>query len=254
MIHPSALVSPQARLGSHVSIGAYSIVHEAVELGDGTVVGSHCEIGHPSALAEGQPLVVGAGGLIRSHSIFYQGSRFGDDLVTGHRVTVREKTQAGRNLQIGTLSDIQGHCEFGDYVRLHSNVHIGMHSRIGNFVWIFPYVVLTNDPHPPSELRLGVVVEDFAAIATMSVVLPGVRVGEGALVGAHASVNRDVAANTVVAGSPAKFVCDTDQVKLKDGSGLPAYPWRRHFTRGYPQEHVERWLSEFGQGGDQIPR
>ena len=92
------------------------------------------------------------------------------------------------------------------------------------------------------------VVEDFAAIATMSVVLPGVRIGEGALVGAHASVSRDVAADTVVAGAPAKYVCNTDQVKLKDGSGQPAYPWRRHFTRGYPQEHVARWLQEFGAG------
>jgi acetyltransferase-like isoleucine patch superfamily enzyme len=164
-------------------------------------------------------------------------------------VTVREKTQAGRNLQIGTLSDLQGHCSIGDFVRLHSNVHIGMHSRIGNFVWIFPYVVLTNDPHPPSEVRQGVVVGDYAAIATMSVILPGVNIGEGALVGAHAAVNRDVEADTVVAGSPAKLVCRTDQVKLKDGSGQPAYPWRRHFTRGYPPEHVAKWLQEFGHAG-----
>ena len=249
MIHPTALVSAAARLGKNVSIGPFSIVHDAVELGDDTVVGSHCEIGHPSALAEGKPLVIGARALIRSHSIFYQGSVFGDGLVTGHRVTVREATLAGLNLQIGTLSDIQGHCSMGDYVRLHSNVHIGNQSRLGNFVWIFPYVVLTNDPHPPSEVRQGVVVGDFAAIATMSVVLPGVQIGEGALVGAHSSVNRNVEANTVVAGSPAKFVCATDQVKLKDGSGKPAYPWRRHFTRGYPPEHVALWLQEFGHAG-----
>lgn len=245
MIHSTALVSASAKLGVGVSVGAFSIIHDRVEIGDGTVIESHCEIGHPSHLAGDKPLVIGKNGLIRSHSIFYQGSTFGDDLVTGHRVTVREATVAGKNLQIGTLSDIQGHCTMGDFVRLHSNVHIGMHSRIGNFVWIFPYVVLTNDPHPPSEVRQGVVVADYAAIATMTVVLPGVKIGEGALVGAHSSVNRDVEADTVVAGSPAKLVCKTDQVKLKDGSGKPAYPWRRHFTRGYPQEYVAQWLQEF---------
>jgi predicted flavoprotein YhiN len=49
----------------------------------------------------------------------------------------------------------------------------------------------------------------------------------------------------LVAGAPAKFVCNTDQVKLKDGTGLPAYPWRRHFTRGYPQEWINQWAQEF---------
>ena len=55
--------------------------------------------------------------MIRSHSVFYQGSTFGSRLATGHRVTVREKTQAGENLRLGTLCDLQGTCVIGDYVR-----------------------------------------------------------------------------------------------------------------------------------------
>ncbi len=246
MIHPSAFVSSRAKLGSGVRIGAFSIVHDNVDLGDECEIGSHCEIGYPSARAGGRPLVIGAGALVRSHSIFYEGSTFGERLVTGHRVTVREGTEAGVNLQIGTLGDIQGTCRIGDYVRFHSNVHVGQHSTVGNFVWIFPYVVLTNDPHPPSEVMRGVTLEDYVAVATMSLVLPGVRIGRGALVGAHSSVSRDVDADTVVAGAPAKPVCHTADIKLRDGSGLPAYPWRRHFHRGYPDTVVEQWLAEFG--------
>ena len=165
-------------------------------------------------------------------------------MVTGHRVTVRERTVAGENFQIGTLCDIQGHCKIGDFVRFHSNVHIGQVSEIGNFVWIFPYVVLTNDPHPPSNVSRGVRIEDYAAIATMSVVMPGVVVGSGALVGAHSSVNRDVSSDTVVAGSPAKFICNAKDIKLKDGSGRDAYPWRNHFWRGYPEHIVTKWLND----------
>jgi acetyltransferase-like isoleucine patch superfamily enzyme len=246
VIHPSAFVSSRAKLGSGVRIGAFSIVHDNVDLGDECEIGSHCEIGYPSARAGGRPLVIGAGALVRSHSIFYEGSTFGERLVTGHRVTVREGTEAGVNLQIGTLGDIQGTCRIGDYVRFHSNVHVGQHSTVGNFVWIFPYVVLTNDPHPPSEVMRGVTLEDYVAVATMSLVLPGVRIGRGALVGAHSSVSRDVDADTVVAGAPAKPVCHTADIKLRDGSGLPAYPWRRHFHRGYPDTVVEQWLAEFG--------
>ncbi len=248
-IHTTALVSPNAQLGTEVSIGAYSIVHDNVEIGDSTVIESNCEIGYSTpATKGGRGLTIGAGSTIRSHSVFYEGSAFGDRLVTGHRVTVREGTAAGENLQLGTLCDIQGHCEIGDYVRFHSNVHIGQQSRIGNFVWIFPYVVLTNDPHPPSDVMSGVTVEDYVAIATMSVVLPGVTIGEGALVGAHSSVTRDVEPDTVVVGMPAKFVCDAESIKLRDGSGRSAYPWRRHFHRGYPPEVVDRWLREIDQG------
>lgn len=158
---------------------------------------------------------------------------------------MREKTQVGKNLQIGTLCDIQGHCTIGDYVRFHSNVYIGQHSKIGNYVWIFPYVVLTNDPHPPSHVMMGVTIEDFVAIATMSIVLPGVTVGRGALVGAHSSVAKNVEEDVVVAGSPAKYICATSKLKLKDGSESVAYPWRRHFHRGYPAEVVQEWLREF---------
>lgn len=245
LIHPTALVSPAARLDKTVSVGPFTIIHDNVEVGEGTHIGGYCEIGYPSPLADGQPLIVGCNSVIRSHSVFYQGSNFGDGLVTGHRVTVREKTKAGKNLQIGTLGDVQGHCVIGDYVRFHSNVHIGQHSCIGNYVWIFPYVVLTNDPHPPSQVMMGVTIHDYAAIATMSIIMPGVTVGKGALIGAHSSVSRDVAADTVVGGSPAKFICDTNKIKLKDGTGASAYPWRKHFHRGYPEEVVTSWLKEF---------
>lgn len=245
MIHPTAIVSPAAEIGSEVSIGAFSIIHDNVRIGAGTCIESHCEIGYPTPLAGGQELSIGENSLIRSHSVFYQGSLFGERLVTGHQVTVREKTEAGKNLQIGTLGDVQGHCQIGDFVRLHSNVHIGQRSKIGSYVWIFPYVVLTNDPHPPSNMLLGVTVEEFAVVATMSVILPGVRLGAGSLVAAHSSVNRDVEPDTVVGGSPAKFLCRAEQIKLKDGSHQSAYPWRRHFHRGYPDDLVRSWVAMF---------
>jgi acetyltransferase-like isoleucine patch superfamily enzyme len=250
MIHPTALIDNKAQLGSGISIGPYTIIHGNVIIGDDTQIGSHCEIGVPSALADGAPLIIGKSSLIRSHSVFYEGSVFGEKLSTGHRVTVREKTKAGDGFQIGTLSDIQGHCTIGDYVKFHSNVHIGQHSTIGNYVWIFPYVVLTNDPHPPSNVMMGVTIEDFVAIATMSMILPGVTVKSGALVGAHSSVNKTVESDTVVAGSPAKFICNTSAIKLKDGSGESAYPWRKHFHRGYPEAAVASWVAEFASTQD----
>jgi acetyltransferase-like isoleucine patch superfamily enzyme len=242
-IHPTAIISKNAKIGENVRIGQFTTIYDNVIIDDDVVIEGYSEIGVQNHLSEGIPLHISRNSYIRSHSIFYEGSNFEEGLVTGHRVTVREKTHAGKNLQIGTLSDIQGDCIIGDYVRFHSNVHIGQKSKIGDFIWIFPYVVLTNDPHPPSNTLLGVTIEDYAVIATMSIVLPGVTVATGSLIAAHSSVVTDTEENMLYRGSPARKVCATSRVKLKDGSRKPAYPWINHFQRGYPDEVTEFWRS-----------
>ena len=243
LVHPSSYVHPNAKLEENVEIGPFCIIHENVILKKGCKIDAYCELGVKTPLSNGSPLVIGENSIIRSHAVFYESSHFGDKLVTGHRVSVRENTFAGKNLQIGTLSDLQGDTTIGDYVRFHSNVHIGKRSTIGNFVWIFPYVVLTNDPHPPSNILRGVTVNDFAVIATMSVILPGVTIGEGALVAAHSAVKSDVEPEMVYSGSPAVKICPAGKIKLQDGTRRPAYPWNKHFFRGYPVEVIDEWNS-----------
>lgn len=244
-IHPSAIIHDGAELGENVSIGANVIIGSAAIIGNNVTIQSNCEIGVHSFGDSRHPLVIGDNSYIRSQSIFYTGSVFGENLMTGHRVTVREGVEAGKNLQLGTLTDLQGNCIIGDYVRMHSNVHIGKHSRVGNYVWIFPYVVLTNDPHPPSVVQKGVTVEDFVALSTMSVVLPGVVVRKDTLVGAHSLVSKSTSEGTLVAGNPAKEICMASKIRLQDGTRKPAYPWRRHFHRGYPVDVVNNWKAEF---------
>ncbi|HGS4462842.1 TPA: N-acetyltransferase [Vibrio metschnikovii] len=244
MIHPTAIISNKAQIGKNVSIGAYSIIHDNVVIADNTIIESYCELGVSNHLSGGHLLTIGENSHIRSRSTFYEGSTFGNKLVTGHSVTVRENTVAGENFQLGTLSDIQGHCKIGDYVRTHSNVHIGQHSQIGNFVWLFPYVVLTNDPHPPSNVMQGVTVSDFAVIATMSVVLPGTKIAEGVFIGAHSCIGGRTEQDMLYSGSPAKKIGPASKIKLKDGSRQPAYPWRKHFHRGYPESIISQWCME----------
>ena len=251
-IHPTALIGDGVKIGENVTIGAHCIVYDNVEIGDCCQIGADVILGEPTgaiyrdpANYVNPPLVLGEASIIRSGSILYAGSTFGERLETGHRVTIREGTNAGVNLRVGTLSDIQGDCKIGNYVRFHSNVHIGQKSVIGDYVWIFPYVVLTNDPHPPSQVMLGVVVEDYAVVATMSVVLPGVIIGQDALVGAGSIVNRNVEPKALVAGNPAKKVCSVIDIKSRQ-DGSQVYPWRFSFDRGMPWEGqgFERWRDE----------
>jgi acetyltransferase-like isoleucine patch superfamily enzyme len=248
-IHPTALIGDGVAMGKDVVIGPRAIIYDNVTLGDGCQIGADVILGEPladiyrdAANYVNPTLVIGANSIIRSGSIIYAGSQFGERFETGHRVTIREGTVAGENLRVGTLSDIQGDCVIGDYVRFHSNVHIGQKSVVGNYVWIFPYVVLTNDPHPPSTFLVGVTVGDFSVIATMSVVLPGVTIGKDALIGAGSIVNRDVGDEDVVVGNPAKKVATVREIKSKNDRSA-VYPWREHFGRGMPWEDVgyEAW-------------
>ena len=244
-------ISPKARIGHNVKIGDNTVIYDHVEIGDNTIIANDCVIGEPtngyyfSEDYKNPKTVIGNSSLIRSHCIIYADSTFGDNFSTGHRVTIREKTKIGDHCRIGTLSDIQGHCSLGDYVWLHSNVHIGQKSEVDSYVMIYPYVVLTNDPTPPSNTLLGVKVNSFAQIAVFSVLLPGVEIGEHALIGAHSTVGKNVEPYSLTLGNPAKHVKDVRDIKSRE-TGDPRYPWPLRFDRGMPWEGIgfENWKNE----------
>jgi acetyltransferase-like isoleucine patch superfamily enzyme len=241
-------------LGADVQIGDFTVIGSRVSLGAGSVVDSHCLIGCDSPLAAGRPLRIGAGSHIRSHSVFYLGSEFGPRLHTGHHVTVREGTRAGVDLQLGTMTDLQGDTVIGDHVRTHSSVFVPKHTKIGDFVWLFPSVVLTNDRQPPSnEPHRGPTICDYAVIAAASLVMPGVRVGRHAVVGANTLVREDVADGTLVVGSPARILARAAEITLHGNPGAPAYPWPQRFHRGYPPEVIARWVGEWPPRDDPGP-
>lgn len=242
-IHPTAILEPGVEIGTNVEVGPYSIIRSGVSVGSGTKIGSFCEIGLQPGGAEDLALIIGDNSNIRSHCVLYSGSEFASGLETGHHVTIRENTKAGLNFRVGTLSDIQGDVVIRDYVRFHSNVFVAKGTQISDFVWVFPHVVFTNDPTPPSNMVSGCSVDEYAVIAARSVILPGVRIGRGSLVGAGSTVTRDVAPDTIVVGNPAIDRGPTSRISLRSDGGK-AYPWRRHFHRGYPSELVARWIDE----------
>lgn len=244
-IHPTAVVQEGVILGDDITLGegvvieSGAIIRDHVKIAAGSHIGSQCILGehlqeyYKTGTDAAAPLVIGPHALIRSGSILYGNSVIGDHFQTGHRVTIREKSRIGSHVSVGTLGDIQGNCRIGDYVRLHSNVHVGQLSNIENFVWIFPYTVLTNDPTPPSENFSGVHIKSFAVIATGALLMPGVEIGQDALVGAGTIVTKDVKDYAVVVGNPGRVVSDVRNLKNKV-TGEPAYPWRYHFKRAMP--------------------
>lgn len=247
-IMDNCIIGDNVVLGDNVYIDHNCIIRDNVTIGSNTTIGANCIIGeylldwfenHNSFF---HPLSIGEFSIIRSGSIIYGDSCFGSHFQCGHQVTIREKTRIGSHCSIGTLSDIQGDCELGDYVRCHSNVHIGMKSKIGNYVWIYPYTVLTNDPTPPSTTLSGVIIDDFAVIATGSILMPGVHIHSDSLVAAGAVVTKNVLSGQVVGGTPAKVISSIDKIRNHE-TGESVYPWRYSFDRNMPWENIgyDQW-------------
>lgn len=250
-------ISKNAQIGENVRIGDNTVIYDNVIIGDNSIIANDCIIGEPNndyyfnEEYTNPSTNIGSGALIRSHTIIYAGTSFGENFSTGHRVTIRENSKFGRNCRLGTMTDIQGYVEFGDYCWLHSNVHIGQQSKIGNFVFIYPYVILTNDPTPPSNICTGGTIGDFSQIAVGTVLLPATKIGKHCLVGAQSLAGGTFDDFSLIIGNPAKRIKDIRELKSKS-TGTSHYPWPYNFTRGMPweKEGFEIWKKENGYEND----
>ncbi len=237
-------------MGENVTVGHGAIIYPNVVIGDNTVIGPYSIIGEPSGSFysknsadiqkhDFKKTFIGSNSVIRSHAVIYENVQIGDDFQSGHRITIRENSVIGKKCSVGTLSDIQGCITIGNYVRLHSNVHIGQHSTIEDFVWVFPYVVITNDPYPPHNDLKGVIIKEYSVIASASVILPGIIIGKNSMVGAHSVVTKNVDDEMLVFGNPAMPKCSVREIRDKNGN--KKYPWKEYLRgfRGYPWQNIE---------------
>jgi acetyltransferase-like isoleucine patch superfamily enzyme len=106
----------------------------------------------------------------------------------GQNIMVGEFAFFGRNV----LIDSGGEITIGNYAALSEDVRIFTHSH-------------SESSHIDMEYR-PVIIKDYAKVYTGAVILPGVTVGEQAIVASHAMVIEDVPPNTVVAGMPAQVI------------------------------------------------
>lgn len=230
-----SIISRNAIIGKNVKIGDFVKIYDNVLIEDNVIIEDHCVVGLPITKdLEDKRLIIGKNSIIRSYTILYEGSKFGEGLETGHHVLIRENTIAGKNLRVGSFSDIEGDCLIGDFVRCHSYVHIGKGSRIGNFVWLYSLVTLTNDPLPPSQVEAPVTIEDGVVICVGSVVLPRTIIRKGAFISAGSIVKGEIPPGVVVSGYNSAIVGHV--TNLIDLPTMTRHPWMKHYKRGYPKE------------------
>jgi acetyltransferase-like isoleucine patch superfamily enzyme len=189
-------------------------VFAGVELGDGTIIEDYCLLGVPPRNKEEGEIktTIGPDTWLRSHTVIYAGNRIGRNFQTGNKVNIRELNEIGDNVSIGTLSVIEHHVKIGNHVRIHSQVFVPEYSILEDYAWLGPNVVLTNAKYPLSpgvkDSLKGPVIQRGAKIGANTTILPGVVIGQNALVGAGSVVVKDVPENGVVVGNPARLIKD----------------------------------------------
>lgn len=118
----------------------------------------------------------------------------------------------GKDCNIGSFVEIQKDVVIGDRCFISSHSFICSLVTIEDDVFIGHGVVTINDVYPPSRRRTGTnkawkgtLIKKGATIGSNATLLP-VTIGENAVVGAGSVVTKDVPANCVVAGNPAKVI------------------------------------------------
>ena len=92
-------------------------------------------------------------------------------------------------------------------------ITIGNHVQVTENVWFYTHGGgnIVRKQIPDFDCFGKIVVEDWAYIGSGSKILPGVIIGEGALVAAGSVVTKSVPAYTVVGGNPAKVICSIEE-------------------------------------------
>ena len=182
MIHPTAQIDPDARIGDRVSVGAFTVIGPDVDIGEGTSIGPHCVITGPTR--------IGNDNRIYSHAALGsdpQDKKFGDErteLVIGDRNTIREFTTFSRGTGDG-----------------------GGVTTIGNDNWIMAYVHIAHDCQVGSNTifannaTLGghAVIEDWVILGGFVGVHQFCRIGAHAFIGMGSLINADVPPFVLVA-------------------------------------------------------
>jgi acetyltransferase-like isoleucine patch superfamily enzyme len=190
-------------------------------IGKGAQIFEPVTLGFPSRENLGKTGFVGSTighhAILRSGTIIYCDVVIGNHFQTGHNTLIREKTRIGNRTSIGTATVIDGNTVIGDDVNLQSMVYVPVNTTIGDQVFIGPNAVLTNDRYPPSSSLIGPLVKTGAAIGANATILPGICIGEGALVAAGSVVTRDVPDHMLAVGSPARIKEMPQEKRLKAG-------------------------------------
>lgn len=143
-------------------------------------------------------------------------SSIGDDTKIWDFCNVAEGAKIGRNCNICHGSFIEGKVEIGDNVTIKNGVYLWDGITIEDNVFIGPGATFTNDSYPRSKnenySQEKTLIKKGSSVGANATILPGIIIGEYAMVGAGAVVTHDVPSFALVYGNPARIVGKVDEM------------------------------------------
>ncbi|MCM2356568.1 MAG: acyl-ACP--UDP-N-acetylglucosamine O-acyltransferase [Geobacteraceae bacterium] len=206
MIHPTAVIHPDAQLASNVEVGPYAVIGAHVRIGRGTKIGAHAVIDGWTEIGEDNQIfhLASVGGV--PQDLKYKGEetwlRIGNSNIFREFVTIHPGTVTG-----------DGETTIGDGNLFMAYCHAAHDCHIGN------NVVMANGATLAGHVR----VEDYAILGGLTAVHQFVTIGAYTMVGGGAMVGQDVPPYTIATG---------DRARLR---GLNMVGLRR---RGFPEETI----------------
>lgn len=187
MIHPSAIVSPEARIAEGVEIGPFAVIGPRVIIGKGTKIGAHSVIDGWTEIGEDNQIfsMAAIGGI--PQDLKYRGEETW--LRIGNGNIIREFT----TLQPGTVTGV-GETVIGNNNLFMAYCHVAHDCIVGN------RVIMANG----ATLAGHVVVQDFVILGGLSAVHQFTRIGESAMLAGGALAGQDVLPYSVVSGNRAR--------------------------------------------------
>lgn len=168
---------------------------------------------------EWKELHIGKGVTIGANSVIYTGSTLEDEVFIGDLASVREEVTVGSKTIIGRGATIENQVSIGKMCKIETEAYITNYSTIGDYCFVAPCVCFTNDNYvgrteKRKQFFKAPTLKTGARIGANATLLPGVVVGEDALVAAGSVVTKNVEPRIIVAGNPARYLRDVPEEQL----------------------------------------
>lgn len=207
-------------IGDNVFIHPHVVINSGVTLGDGVEAFPGAFIGKEPKGPAGvlaRPLqferniFIGANSSIGPNSVIYYGAEIGKSTLIGDAASIREHAKIGNKCIIGRFVTVNYDTIIEDGTKIMDLTHITGKCKIGRNVFIGMLVATANDNAMGSAAYddnrvIGPTIEDNVNIGSGAIILPGVIIGRGSIVGANSVVTKNVDPQSLVVGTPARFI------------------------------------------------
>ncbi|OCA88926.1 N-acetyltransferase [Pseudobacillus wudalianchiensis] len=216
----NAVIGKDVNFGENVIIGNNVVIYDGTQIGSNVIIQDNVVIGKQPTRAKASilpetkklpPALIGSGVTIGTSAIIYANAEIADEVFIADLATVRERVIVGERTIIGRGVAIENDCKVGKRCKLETNCYITAYSELGDYVFVAPCVVTTNDNYMGrSKERFdkfkGVTIKDGGRIGANATILPGKVINEDGAVAAASVVTKDVGKEELVIGSPAKKI------------------------------------------------